>query len=309
VVRAQNFAAPVLAAGSEHPVHGNEHVLSPGRAVVEHLIGREMAAADFHAGRARGHQREGDAKVLRPAEQAVRVFEAEGETHDRRDRGERDVALLPAHPHAEHLLALVVAVADDAAVGHGRRVRTGERAGQGETGDFVAARQAGQVVILLRIVAVFQQQFGRTQRIGHHHRDGGGKAPRRDLHHHRGMRQRREAEPAECLGDDHPEEALFPNEPPDLRRQVAEFVDNAPVVEHGAERLGRPVEERLFLRAQFREALRAHRRPVGRAGEQLRVPPDRAGLDRLALGVGHGRHQFPVEMQDRRADQAFSDRA
>ena len=59
-------------------------------------------------------QRAGDADVLLAAEQMVGVVEPEREAEQRRDRPERDVALLPGDAHAEDLAAFPDALADDA---------------------------------------------------------------------------------------------------------------------------------------------------------------------------------------------------
>jgi hypothetical protein len=71
--------------------------------------------------------------------------------------------------------------------------------------------------------------------------------------------------------------------------RIAELPVDAPVVEHAAELVDRAVEKRLLFRRQGRGRERQELRPVRIAGEQVGVPPDVAGLDRLALGVGKAR--------------------
>ena len=86
---------------ADDPVHRDEHVLAPGRPVLEHRIERHVPATDLDA-RVRGRdQRAGDADVLLVADQAVGVVGAERETEQGRDRTQRDVALVPGDPQAE----------------------------------------------------------------------------------------------------------------------------------------------------------------------------------------------------------------
>ncbi len=56
-------------------------------------------------------------------------------------------------------------------------------------------------------------------------------------------------------------------------------------VDHRAQRLALVVEKGLFGVRQPRCLRGQQLRPVGRAGEQLSVPPHLAGIERLALGV------------------------
>ena len=86
---------------------------------------------------------------------------------------------------------------------------------------------------------------------------------------------------------------------PDLGRQVVQLPVDLPVVEHAAELFDRAVEERLLLGRQPRRREREQLRPVGIAGEQLGIPPDVAGFDRLALGVGEGGQHALRPAEDR----------
>jgi hypothetical protein len=128
-----------------------------GRTVLERLVGGEMPASDFDARRVGRHQGEGDAQVFLVAQQAVGIGQPERQSHDRRDRRQRDVAFLPAHPHAEDALAVVFAVTDDTAVGQGGGIRPGVGPGQRETGNLLTGGEPGQVMLLLRVGPVFQQ--------------------------------------------------------------------------------------------------------------------------------------------------------
>ena len=71
-----------------------------------------------------------DADVFLVAQELVGIEELERDAQDRRDRAQRDVALLPGHADADDFLALVHALADDAEIGNGARI--GTRIGVGE---------------------------------------------------------------------------------------------------------------------------------------------------------------------------------
>ena len=96
--------------------------------------------------------------------------------------------------------------------------------------------------------------------------------------------------PAMLLGDEHAEEALIADEAPDVLGHVVQLVADAPVVELAAKLLGRAVEEGALFGGERDRADAAEPRPVRRAGEELGVPADGAGFERLALGVGDGGH-------------------
>ena len=204
-----------------------------------------MARADLDAAQAGGDQRAGDSEILVTAEPPVGVAQPEREPDQRGDRRERDVALGPAQPDAEDLLAVPLVAAHDALALRGGRVAAGLRAGEREARDLLAARETRQVVVALRVGAVVEQQLRRAERVRNHHRHRRGEAAARELLEHRRMRLRREAASAVALGDDQAEEALAAQELPDLLRQIARLYDQ-PVVEPRAEILDRAVEERLF---------------------------------------------------------------
>ena len=92
------------------------------------------------------------------------------------------------------------------------------------------------------------------------------------------------------LGDEHAEEALVADEVPDVLGHVVQLMADAPVVELAAELLGRAVEEGALLGGERNGLDPPQPRPVRRAGEELGVPADGAGFERLALGVGDRGH-------------------
>ena len=245
-----------------------------------------MAAADLDAGMIGRQQRHRDADVLAAAEQVLGVEQAEGEADQRRARRQRDVALLPGGADAHHLLAVVPALGDVADVAHGRGVRARGRTGQREAGDIEALGEAREVVLLLLGRAVLLDQLARPQRVRHHDDDAGVRRARADASQHQRLRLRREAEAAVLLGDEHAEEAVLLDETPDLGRDLAVVVADLPVVEHPAELVAGPVEERLLLLGQRDGRNGAQLLPVGRAGEQLGIEADGAGVERLLLGRG-----------------------
>jgi hypothetical protein len=112
-----------------------------------------MPAADLDAGQIGRHQRHGDADILAVTDEVLGIVELEGKPDDGRDRRERDVALVPIEPDAEHLAALPDAAADDAGVDHRGGVGARFRAGQPEAGNLVSGGEARQPVILLRLGA------------------------------------------------------------------------------------------------------------------------------------------------------------
>ena len=112
------------------------------------------------------------------------------------------------------------------------------------------------------------------------------------------MRERAEAEAAVLLRDDHAEEALVLDELPDVRRQVLALVRDLPLVAHRAELLDRAVEERLLFAREARLGSLQELVPVWLAGEEVRVPPYRAGVDRFLLGLRHVRQDAAIERED-----------
>ncbi len=182
---------------------------------------------------------------------------------------------------------------------HRSRVGAGFRAGQAEARNFTAVGEPRQPALALLFRAKADQQFAGAERVRHHHGDGGSHRARRDLAHDFGMRIGREAEAAELLRNDHAEEAMLLDERPGLRRQVAPFPVDLPVVEHGAELVDRAMQEGVFFRHQRRRFGGEQLRPVRVAGEQIAVEPDVAGFQCLTLGIGHRRHCLLRPREDR----------
>ncbi|MNI21180.1 hypothetical protein D3C73_746910 [compost metagenome] len=143
----------------------DENILATDRAVLEGRVEREMATADFHTGGVTRQQGQGDADIAGGADQAIRVVHAEGQADQRGYRGQRDVALVEGELDAEDLLAVPLALADDAVIGDRGGVRAGERTGQAEAGHFAAIGQARQVLVFLFLGAVMVEQLTRAQRV------------------------------------------------------------------------------------------------------------------------------------------------
>src|SRR3954453_13042283 len=97
------------------------------------------------------------------------------------------------------------------------------------------------------------------------------------------MCQRRKAEAAILLGNNHPKEARVLDELPDFRWQVVQLIAHLPVIAHAAELLHRTVDERLLFSAERRFLERENLVPVGIATEELAVPPHRSGIERFLL--------------------------
>ncbi|MGY4226704.1 hypothetical protein ACVMIH_004065 [Bradyrhizobium sp. USDA 4503] len=223
--------------------------------------------ADRHARQMGRDQRDGDAELFLAADEVIGIIGLEGKAEQRRDRAERDVALVPVEPQAEHLTAFEIALADDAGVDHRGGVGACLRAGQAEAGNVLSGGEARQPFVLLLLGAEAHQELSGPERVRHHHGDGRGQRARRDLAHHLGMRVGREAEAAEFLRDDHAEEFFGLDESPDLGRQIAPFPVDLPLVEHPAELVDRTVQEGLLFLGQSGRRERQQFRPVGVAGE------------------------------------------
>ena len=289
--------APALAGhllATDDEIERHEDILAARRSVHEHGVQREQAAAGFDAGVIPWHQGTGDADVLLVTEQAIRVVHVEGEAENRAYGAERDVALVPSDAHADHFLALPHALADDADVGDRRGVGTGPRAGQCEGRDFETLGEARQIVVLLLLCTIVQQQFGRAERVRHHHRYRQRRRAGRQLGHHLRVGIGRELQTAVLLGDDHAKEALVLDVLPGLRRHVLQFVGDLPVIDEAAGLFDLVVHEGLLFRSQLWHRVGMQLVPVRLAAEQLAIPPHRTGLERVTLGVGHLRQDFLV---------------
>ena len=283
--------ADAVAPADDDFVERHAHVGADDRTVLERHAHRIVAQADLDAGRVARDQRAGDAAIFLVAEQLVRIFQAEREADQRRDRRQRDVALVPVEAQADDVLAVDVARLDDAFGLRRRRVGAGFGSGQREARNLLAGGEARQVALLLLVGAVVEQQLAGPERVRHHHRDRGGDRAAGQARDHARMRERGESESAEFLRDDHAEEAFALDEVPDLGRQVAALVD-VPVVEAAAEFVDGSVEKRALLRRQRRRFEVEQLLPVRHAAEEIAVPPHGAGLERDALGFAEARQHF-----------------
>ena len=221
-----------------------------------------MAASDGHAAGGAWNQRQGDATVFLVGQQAFRVVQAECQADDRRHRCQGDVAFLEIQAHAQNAGTFPIALADNAEIGNGGRIRAGGRTGQAKAGDFTAVGQARQVMVFLFLGAVMQQQFARAQ--GVRHADGGAQGGRHrgQLHDHAGMRECGKAQTAVFLGDDHAEEFIDFQVLPDFRCQVGVHMGGFPVIDHAAHGFHRAVDESLLFSGQHRFWLAEQHLPV-----------------------------------------------
>ena len=283
-------------------VHRDEHVVAPVRAILEGEQGGQMPAADLDPRQVRRHQRDRDADLVLVTDQVIGIGELEGEAQHGGDRTERDIALVPVQPDAEHLAAFPGASADHAGIDHRGGIRAGLRTGEPEAGNFLRLREARKPVVLLRGGAELQQQLAGAKRVRHHGGDGRADRAGRELADHLRMRVGGEFQPAVLLRNDHREELVRLEEVPRLGRQVAELPVDAPVVEHAAKLVDRTREEGLLLGRELGGRKRQELRPVGISGEQIGVPPDVAGFDRLALGVRQARQHVPRPSENRLGD-------
>ena len=248
-----------------------------------------MAATDADTGMIRRDERQRDPNILDRTQQVPGVTQLEGESEQRRDRTEHDVPLLPVEADAQHLAAFMQAMAHQAGIGNRARVRTGLGPGQREAGNILPGGKPGQMMLLLLLGAVMQQQFGRSERVRHHHRDRAGRAAGGEFHDHLAMGKCREPEPAIASGNDDPEEPLLADKAPGCRRQIVQFMRNPPLVEHFAQHLHRPIEEGTLFRRERRGGKSMQAGKVGPAAEQFALPPHRVGVERLLLGPGYPR--------------------
>ena len=73
-------------------------------------------------------------------------------------------------------------------------------------------------------------------------------------------------------------------------REIPIFVCDLPIIEHSAQLFDGAVEKRLFFVRDVPDGHLQQSLPIGSTTEQLGVPPDRAGLQSFAFGVGHAWH-------------------
>ncbi len=255
----------------------------------------------MHARGVGGNQGEADAQVFFVTQQVVGVIRLEGQAQERGHRAEGDVALFPVQAQAQCFLAFPFTLADDAGVGHRPGVGAGQWPGQGEAGNIVATGQSRQVMVALFVGAVVQQQFRRAEGVGDHHGGSQVAAARGQFHRHLGVGIGGEPLAAVFLGNDQCEEPVLLDMGPGFRRQVHGLAD-LPVADHCAEGFGGAVEERLLLLGQLHLGVGQQQVPIRAAAEQFAVPPHRAGVDGVALGLGHGRQGFLEPVEHRRTE-------
>ena len=280
---------PPAAAGhlgaADDEVERHEHIASLDGAVLERHVERKVTAADGDARGVARNERAGDADVGLAAQELLGIEHPEREADHGRHRGEGDVALGEVELEPDDLPTLPGAAAHHPGVGNGARVGAGARSGEREARHFFPAREAGQVIALLLLGAVVVEELRGPERVRHRHRGRGGGAAARDLREHARVRVGRELQAPVLLRDDHGEEAAGLEELPHRSRQIGALVGDAPVIEHAAQLLARPVEERSFRGGELRGLRGEQLRPARRAGEQLPVPPHRARVERLLLGL------------------------
>ena len=163
----------------------------------------------------------------------LRVVRLEGDTEQRGDWAESDIAPLPVQAQAEYFFAFPFTAADDTAVIHGASVGARIGTGQGKAGNVGTIGQARQVMIALFIRAVMHQQLSRAEGVGHH--DGRRKVATAggQFHHDLRVGVGREALATVFLGDDQGEESFGLDVIPRFLWKVHALA-NFPVVDHGA---------------------------------------------------------------------------
>ena len=150
------------------------------------------------------------------------------------------------------------------------------------------------------------EQFARAERVGHHHGHRRGQRARRDLRHHRGLRDRGKAQAAVLLGNEHGEELVVADVLPALLGNILELVHDFPLVEHLAERFRFVIQKRLLLGGELGALEIEQVLPVRLAAEHLGFPPGAAGFQRFALGVRHRRQHGLEALEDRGGDQLLA---
>ena len=269
-------------------VQRHEDVASVDRAVEKGHPQRIVPLADLDPGKVGRDERERDAEIFLVAQEVVGIVEAEREPDEGRHRRERDVALPELELHAQDVLALVGAVADDAAALRGSGVASRFGPGEREARNLFRGREPREVVALLLLRAVVEEKLRGTERIRNHHRDRGSHAPARELGHDRRVGEGGESQPAVLLRNDHPEEPVLLDEPPCLGREIAVPL-HLPLLDHPAQLFHGAVEKRALARAQGLALELEELLPSGPAREELAVPPDRARLEGDALRIPHAR--------------------
>ncbi len=113
-------------------------------------------------GVSRGISAQVSPRSRRAAQEAVGIDHGKGKADDGGDRSERDVALVEVEPEAQDFAAFEGAATDDAGAAARRGIAAGVRFRQCETGNFVAAGEAREVVVALGGRAVVKEKLGGT---------------------------------------------------------------------------------------------------------------------------------------------------
>jgi GAF domain-containing protein len=146
-----------------------------------------VAVADFHARGVGGDEGTGDPQLLILAQQTIRILCLERQPQDCGDWRQGDITLIPVKAETQNFTPFEDLLAHDTGVAHGRRIGSGNRRSQCETGYFLSAGQPRQVVLLLVLRSVVQKEFPRPERIRNHDSDRRRKVSARELHNHRGI--------------------------------------------------------------------------------------------------------------------------
>ncbi len=263
-----------------------------------------MTTTDLDTWGIGGDQCQADAQVFFFAQQVVRVIGLKRQAEQGRDWTEGDVAFFPVQAQAENFLALPVALADHPGVRHRAGIGACQGAGQGKTRDIVATGQPRQVMITLCLGAVMQQQFCRTERVRDHDSGGEVAAAGRQLHRHLRVGIGGKALATKLLGNDQGKKAMLLDMLPGGWRQVHGLAD-LPVADHGTERFGRAIDKGLFFLGQLGLGIGQQFVPVRATAEQLAIPPDGAGINGVAFGLGHRRQGF-LEPGEQRGAEEFA---
>ncbi len=276
---AQHFLA------ADDLIHGDKDVIAPGRTVHEHRIHGQMPRTGMDALRIPWHQHAGNADIGVATEQAVRIIHFDRQANQGRDRCQGDIALVPGDFEAQHFFTVPLAPAHNALVGNGTGIGARHRGGQGKAGGFLAAGQAGQVILFLGFGAVLHQQFAGAEGIGHHNGNRRRHTAGGNFHHDFGVCGVGKTLAALVLRNHQSEEAVFADKRPHLIGQVVVFVGNFPVVQHGAEISDGAVKKRLLFTGEMGRLRVQQSGPVRLAREQLAIPVHGARPERFLLGV------------------------
>ena len=88
-----------------------------------------------------------------------------------------------------------------------------------------------------------------------------------------------------------------------MRWQILMDVGGVPIHGDATQFFSFVVEKIHFLGGEFGRRQGEQFVPVGLAGKQVAVPPHRAGVDGIALGLRHGRHDAAEPGEGGAADQ------